>query len=359
MSEKQRADHRNQHLGNSHVVTQQDVAERAGVSRAVVSYVVNNGPRVVSPETRARVLQAIEDLGYRPNKYAQGLKLQSADQATGQIGILLGGSVDILHRPYYSLLLAGIYKEAHRQNQQVRLVTFIDELQDPVFFNQNIHPETISGLLLIGSETMLNDPSWPGLYERMTSRVANVVSLENTFADTPAVLFDRVTAAQMAVQHLIDLGHTRIGYAGFADERYQGYRQKMLAHGLPELPHFPLAKHVHTPEHGYHTMNALLDLPEPPTALFSSADEVALGALAALQDRGLSVPQDIAIVSIDDLPFASMVRPALTTVHVPKESFGVYALQMLAMREANPNVVPASVVLPVELIVRESCGARR
>ncbi|MFC1960803.1 LacI family DNA-binding transcriptional regulator [Chloroflexota bacterium] len=354
MSEHQGADQ-----ATKRVVTQQDVADRAGVSRAVVSYVVNNGPRVVLPETQARVLQAIEELGYRPNKYAQGLKLQASEQATGQIGILLGGTVDILHRPYYSLLLAGIYRETHRQNQQIRLVTFIDELKDPVFFNQNIHPEVISGLLLIGSETMVNDPDWPALYERMTNRVANVVSLEHAFADVPAVLFDRVAAAQIAVQHLIDLGHTNIGYAGFPDERYQGYRQKLLEHGLVEPAHFTLDGHVHTPEHGYHTTCALLDLPEPPTALLASADEVALGVLAALRDRGLNSPQDVAIVSIDDLPFASMIRPALTTVHVPKESFGIYALQMLAMREANPDVIPASVVLPVELIVRKSCGTQR
>ncbi len=340
-------------------VTQADVARRAGVSRAVVSYVVNNGPRVVSEELRRRVLQAIEELGYRPNKYAQGLKLSRAKQARGQIGIIMGGDSDILRRPYFSAMLAALYREIHQRGRQIRLVTFFDELNDPVFFNKNIHPEEISGLILFTPYKVLKMPQADALLRRIIDRIDNIVCLETVIADLPAVIFDRAAAARTVVQHLIGLGHQRIGFAGFPDERLDGYRQALLQHGLNYQARLVQSQAEYNwPEEGYAAVGRLMALDQPPTAIFAVSDEVALGALAALHDHGLRVPEDVAIGSIDDLGFARMVRPALTTVHVPIESFATYALRMLETHEHYPNSHPASVVLPTELIVRESCGAR-
>ncbi len=347
-------------------VTQQDVARRAGVSRAVVSYVVNNGPRVVSSEARERVLRAIAELGYRPNKYAQGLRLQAADRADGQIGILLGGHSAILYRPYFSAVLAGIFDAARHQHQQIRFMSFFHELLDPVFFNKNIHPEEISGLILFAPYLFLQEasrqPASPAshLLARIIERVDNIVSLEVVSRDLPAVIFDRAAAARLAVEHLVRLGHRRIAFAGVPDERVDGYRQVLFQSGLPGEEALIQAPGTHnSPEEGYQAVQALLALPRPPTALFTASDEVAIGALAALHDLGRRVPDDVALASIDDIEFAGIIRPALTTVHVPKEQFGVYALQMLAMRQAYPDSKPASVVLPTELVVRQSCGAGR
>jgi LacI family transcriptional regulator len=130
-------------------VTQKDVAALAGVSRGIVSYVINNGPREVAPETRKRVLAAIRDLGYQPNKHAQRLKL-GGDQAVKALGIIAGGeSFNVLERPYYSTILAGLFEEAHRLGQEVRFFSFFDALTDPVFFNNNIHVDEISGLIFM------------------------------------------------------------------------------------------------------------------------------------------------------------------------------------------------------------------
>ncbi|MBN2472408.1 MAG: LacI family DNA-binding transcriptional regulator [Anaerolineae bacterium] len=341
-------------------ITQQDVAERAGVSRAVVSYVVNNGPRVVSPDTRARVLKAIEELGYRPNKYAQRLKLQPEKLANGQIGIIMGGTSEILKRPYFGAVLAGIYQAAHRQGQQIRLVTFWEELDDPVFFNKNIHPEELSGLVLFTPYLWLQNPRGRDLLARVRERIDNIVCLEVVVDDLPAVVFDRAAAARLAVEHLIRLGHRRIAYAGSGDERLAGYRQTILDHGLPLEPGLmQQPNRMNSPEEGYAAAQTLLALPEPPTAIFADSDEVAIGVMGALHDVGLTVPDDMAIVAVDNTMLAAMVRPALTTVHVPKEGFGVYALQMLAMHGNLGDAQPASVVLPTELIVRDSCGAKR
>jgi len=126
------------------MVTQQDVAERARVSRSVVSYVLNNGPRNVSEETRQRVMDAIQELGYRPNKHAQRLK-QGSDAVKNTIGIVTGGqSYNMLNRPYYNLVLAGLFDSAYHRNQHIRFFSFFDALKDPVFFNKNIHHDEIS-----------------------------------------------------------------------------------------------------------------------------------------------------------------------------------------------------------------------
>lgn len=339
-------------------VTQADVARLAGVSRAVVSYVINNGPRTVSPEARQRVLEAIAVLGYRPNKFAQGLKFSSTEQARGHFGIILGGATETLLRPYYSAVLASLYQETHRRGGQIRFVTFLNELKDPVFFNKNVHAEEIAGLILVAGEAMLRDPQWPDILPRIRERIANGVSLEHPIGDFPTVRFDRVLAARKAVSHLVSLGHTRIALVGYPDDRLDGYRYVLLEHGLPEWELVDYPGLIHTPDRGYQMTRQLMARPERPTALFATSDEVAIGALAALQDMGFRVPGDIALASIDDIALARMVRPALTTVRVPVESFATYALRMLETHEQYPNSEPASVLLETELIVRDSCGAR-
>src|SRR5688572_4979879 len=116
-------------------ITQEDVAERAGVSRSVVSYVINNGPRKVSADTRERVLAAIQELGYRPNEHAQRLK-QGSDAAENSIGIVTGGKgYNQLERPYYSVILSGLYDYAYQQHHQISFLAYWEALKDPIFFN--------------------------------------------------------------------------------------------------------------------------------------------------------------------------------------------------------------------------------
>ena len=348
------------HPEDARQITQKDVAERAGVSRAVVSYVVNNGPRVVSPETRHRVLKAIEELGYRPNKHAQRLKLQVEDQAADQIGLIMGGNSKLLERPYFATVLAGIYEAAARRKQQIRFVTFFDELNDPVFFNRNIHPAEISGLIIIATELVMRAPNAMALLDRIIERIDNVVTLEQVIDGLPAVIFDRPGAARTAVQHLLNLGHRRVAYAGTVDNRLDGYREALLARGL-QVDETLVASpgNMHEPQDGVAAVHQLMALEQPPTAIFATSDEVATGVLAALYDLGIPVPEVVAVTSIDDGSQAQYLRPALTTVRVPKESFGTYALQTLAMHDSLLETKPATIVLPTELVIRESCGARQ
>lgn len=337
--------------------TQKEIAKHAGVSSAVVSYVINNGPRAVEEKTRQRVLNAIEELGYRPNKYAQGLKAKT-ERAQRQVGIIIGGSSDILKRPYYEDMLAGIYDEAYRQGQRIRFVHFFDELHEPVLFNEYVHPEEISALLFFPLYVAWDDPKNQALLRRIVERIDNIVCLEITLADLPAVVFDRVGAARTVVTHLIGLGHQRIGFIGGIGERLAGYRQTLLEHGLPYDE--TIIKHPgrkNSPEEGYDGALQLLDQPMRPTAIFAISDEVAIGVLGALYDRGVKMPEEMALASIDDINLAALIRPALTTIRVPRQQMGIHALRLLAMHAVYPDTPTASVVLPTELIVRQSCGA--
>jgi DNA-binding LacI/PurR family transcriptional regulator len=341
------------------VVTQKDVAKRAGVSRGVVSYVINNGPREVAPETRQRVLTAIQELGYRPNKYAQRLKL-GGSSANESLGIVTGGqSFNVLERPYYNIILAGLFEEAHRLGQEVRFLSFFDALTNPVFFNKNIHRDEISSLILILPAMITAIPDYQAILDKIAERIDNVVCLEEPITDWPTVIFDRAAAAQQAVEHLINLGHQRIAFLAIQDDRLIGYRRTLQDHNLPYDKDLVFTiDPSHILSSAYQLTVEILQMQPRPTAIFAANDESAISAVAALHDHGVKVPQEIAIVSIDNIDLAEMIRPSLTTVDVPKRRMASYAMQVLMMQKQFNDRKSASIVLPTELIIRESCGAK-
>lgn len=346
-------------MAEKKVITQKDVAKRAGVSRGVVSYVINNGPREVAPETRERVLEAIQELGYRPNKYAQRLKLGGAS-AQETLGIVAGGkSFNVLERPYYNIILAGLFEEAHRLGQEVRFFSLFEALTDPVFFNKNIHRDEISSLILILPAMITTNPEYEEILDQIEERIDNVVCLEEQIKNWPTVIFDRAMAARQAVEHLIKLGHQRIAFLAIQDARLNGYRQTLIDHKLPYDDGLIFSLDPsHVLSSAYEATVEILQMQPWPTAIFAANDESAISAIAALQDHGIHVPQDIAIVSIDNIDIAKMIRPSLTTVDVPKRRMASYAMQVLMMKDQFKDQKAASIVVPTELIVRESCGAK-
>jgi LacI family transcriptional regulator len=164
----------------------------------------------------------------------------------------------------------------------------------------------------------------------------------------------------MAVSHLIKLGHERIAFLAIDDQRLVGYRQTLLEHNLPYDASLVRFLHPTQPARSaYDITSDLIGLTPAPTALFAANDESAIGAMAAIQDLGLRVPDDIAIISIDNIEMSSLVRPALSTINVPRQTIASYAIQFLMAHHNFPDRQPASMVLPIELIVRDSCGANR
>lgn len=340
-------------------VTQKDVARRAGVSRSVVSYVLNDGPRKVSEETRQRVLDAINELQYRPNEYAQRLK-QGSDAALNSIGIITGGAgYDLMERPYYNIILSSLYDYAYQHKQQISFLAYWDALKDPIFFNKHVHQHEISSLIIILPSLIPDTKSDMKLLKQIISRIPNIVCLEETILDLPTVIFDRAGAARSAMNHLIELGHERIAFLAINDQRTTGHRQALLENNIDydaDLVHF-LEINPAPFQSAYDIIVRLIESRTDFSAVFTATDEAAIGAIAALKDHGLRVPEDIAVASIDNIEMSSMVRPALTTVDIPKRMLARFAIQSLQTQKEFPDQSQVSMLVPTKLIVRESSGA--
>jgi DNA-binding LacI/PurR family transcriptional regulator len=344
---------------NGRAVTQRDVARHAGVSASVVSYVINDGTRYVAEETRARVLKAIDELGYRPNKFAQGLRSEKL-RTHREIGIVIGSDTRMFKRPFWAAVMAGVYEEAYREGRRIRFMHFFNDLSDPILFNEYINPDDVSDLILIRPAEMVTTPENRRLVERIIERINNIVCLGESIYGLPAVIFDLNDAACKAVQHLIDLGHQAIAYVGTDDGRVSGYTETLLRAGIALDSSLIYRSSELPPKAGYDLAQDLIASGNLShiTGIFASSDEMAIGVMGALYDIGYRIPEQIALVSVDDIANASMIRPALTTIHVPKELMGNYALRLLDTQRSYADVTPVSIVLPTQLIVRQSSGIK-
>ena len=345
---------------NAKIITQKDVANLAGVSRSVVSYVLNDGPRSVAPETKKRILDAIEELGYHPNKNAQRLKLGSTS-AERCVGIIIGGrSFSFVEHAYYNSILSKLFEKVHQHEQEIRFFSCLEALTDPVYLNKNIHPEEISSLILILPSMIDPSPEDKKIFTQIARRIGNVVCLGVPIKNWPTVTYDQSLAAQQAVEHLIDLGHQRIAHLGIPDDRLTGYHLALENHGLTydeSLVAFPDPGNIYNSS--YQLIERFLQAAPRPTALFTASDEIAFGAMAALHDHGVAIPRDMAITSIDDIELASIVRPSLTTVNIPRLEMVSMAMQVLTDSQNGRKPKTETIVLPTKLIIRESCGANQ
>lgn len=341
----------------SQQVTQDEVARRAGVSRSVVSYVINGGPRSVSPETRERVLKVIEELDYRPNKHAQFLMRQPNKVAEKYFGVVFA-NVAMFRRPYYGSILASIHEHAYGQNGHIRFIRVFRDLHNPILFNELIHPEEVSGLIFLGVDQVLANREDQHLLDKMLGRINNVVTVEWKWDGIPSIQFDRQEAGYKAARHLLDLGHLRLAYVGQSDKRLTGFQQALWESGIT-FDSKMVFSDAEDAQKGYERCARVMQLSKFPTAFVAGSDEVAFGVLKCLHELNIQVPDQIALVSIDNIDLSAFVSPALTTVHVPKEDMGLYAVQTLIDNSARRGILPASIILPTTLIIRESCGAKK
>jgi LacI family transcriptional regulator len=182
--------------------------------------------------------------------------------------------------------------------------------------------------------------------------------------DCPSVGAANWQGGYNATEYLTNLGHTRIGFItgsmdlGCAVDRLDGYRSALRTYHIPDAPELIYEGDFFQPD-GYSGAQAMLDLPEPPTAIFASNDVMAMGVMDAVRNRGLRVPDDVSVVGFDDIPQASLVRPALTTINQPLEKMGRVATQMLLDLLKHPEKKADRIELPTHLIVRDSCKSPR
>ncbi len=332
-------------------VTQEDVARLAGVSRAIVSYVINNGPRQVSEETRNRVLAAIKELGYRPNKHAQMLSSTDDTVAEKYIGIILAGNY-MFKRPYYGSILASIHEHAHERDRHIRFIRVFEDFSNPALFNELIHPNEISGVILVGLDQVLDSPDDQALVAEIVRRVERVVCVEWEWPGVPSIKFDRQNAAYQATRHLLAGNRQHVAYLGPEDERVSGYHQVLWERGIPADD--SLTFYAADSRSGYECCGQLLATGRPLDAICAGTDEVAMGVLKCLHEHGLHVPRDMAVASIDNLDISAFMIPSLTTVDVPKREIGLHAVETLVSNQPPYGSAAFVITVRTQLIVRES-----
>jgi LacI family transcriptional regulator len=327
-------------------VTIVQVAEKAGVSLGTVSRVMNNDAHV-APETRERVSAVMREMGYVANRQARGLK----GNRTNVIGVLAPD----LGTGYIGEILHGVDAELGLHQMDLMLFTTHRTATKEVSYVANMVQGMVDGLLVILPR---NPADYTGT---LTSRNFPFVLIDHqgTGNPCPAVGATNWQGAYNATEYLIKLGHRRIGFItgsmdlGAAIDRLEGYKSALQVHHIPEDPQLIYEGTFFQPD-GYAGGSALMDLKNPPTALFASNDVMAMGVMDAIRERGLHIPEDVSIVGFDDIPQAAMVRPALTTVRQPLDEMGRLATQMLIDQLKNPEKEFGRIELPTELIVRDS-----
>ncbi|BAL98924.1 MULTISPECIES: LacI family DNA-binding transcriptional regulator [Caldilinea] len=329
------------------MITIRDVANRAGVSVATVSYVINGGPRPVASETRERVLRAMEELDYHPNVSARRL----ASRRTYCIGLLLAGLADSnFSTPYFLAYIRGISYAAETQGYNIMLFT-TPPYRDRSFRRLIMKSSVVDSVLLLGSS--IPDDF---ILELWSKEFPAVLIARRIPGFTGYCVFQNYEQSTYeATSHLIERGYRRIGFLGqvlrfsYGQERLRGYRRALEEAGLIYDPSL-----VSIPDHprddpSPQEVAQILNTTPPPDALLTDRDLV---TLAILREMGLRVPEDVALVSLDESEAAAYQEVPLTAAQPPKFDLGVQAVEMVLRLLRGEKPQPSEIVLPMPLIVR-------
>ncbi len=326
--------------------TIREVAARAGVSPTTVSHVINN-TRFVSPEARERVLQAMEELGYRPNVLARSLRRGE----TRTLGLILPDSAN----PFFAEVARAIEDAAFREGYNVILGNSENELEKERLYVEVLTTKQVDGLIFVAAGD--RSQSLEGLVRQGLPVV--VVDRQLTHLDVDTVLADNLQGGLLATRHLIHLGHRRIGcitgpsHLTPSAQRVIGYRQALGEAGL-RIEEDLIVRGDFSPRSGYLAARRLFSHPHPPTAIFACNDMMAIGALRALAELRLAVPDAVAVIGFDDIELASYASPPLTTIRQDKVALGQAAVRLLLERIADRDLPARRVVIPTTLIERET-----
>jgi DNA-binding LacI/PurR family transcriptional regulator len=314
------------------------VARRAGVSQSTVSLVLSGkSAGRISARTEAAVRQAAEDLGYRPNVAARALRTGTART----VGLVV---TDVTH-PFFGPVLRGAQAAAWRAGYAVTLVDVANDPDRERGAFEALRAGPADGYMFF----TVDPPERSG---------EHVVAIEVSPPGMRFVRFDTERGTDLAVRHLIELGHRRIGHLGseLDGETFRLRRERVLAMlaeaGLEPCGYETAAFRF---DDAHRAALALLGGPERPTAVYADDDLLAGGVYLATRELGLRIPDDVSVVGFDDLPFAQVFAPPLTTIAIDPEELGATAFEVLAAEMAG-EPAPRSRILPVELVVRGSTG---
>ena len=334
-------------LNRFKIVTIADIAREAGVSRATVSLALNGKPGV-APETRRRILEIAEKLHYQPNASARGLALQK----TQTIGVI----VPDIGSPFYAELIRGVEEEASRAGYYLMLLTTAGKPSREEMYFRLLGEQRVDGIIVLtprGDEALLRRIQAKGFPLVVVDR--DIQSAD----DVVEVVVDNFHGALEAMEYLLDLGYRRIGFINgvpglqASQDRLRGYQVALQEHGIAPDPELIVAGDFQD-SGGYRAMQKLLSLEPRVEAVFAASDMMAFGAVRAIRERGLEVPQDIAVVGFDDIPVATYFDPPLTTVRQPMAKMGAIACRLLLQEIRGETILERKVTLRTELVVRAS-----
>jgi len=337
-------------------VTLRDVASAANVSVATASRALTSS-RPVAPETLRRIAQAARQLGYVSDVRAQELESGRDDRVrtTTSIGLVLANGDYKFSDPFWSLVRDGIDQELARNNYQLRF-SFVDD--DLMHRNRRrlLSRSHVDGLILCGGSRTLIE----ALGRKRTVVVDDDALRGSRPLQVDIIAIEKRHAMYALVDHLIGLGKRRFAFLGppiDEDERAEALLQRLARHNLSINP--PLHRTTAwTPDGAYRiALDLLRHHAQEIDALVCASDAIAIGALRAIRECGMRIPEDMALTGWDDIPFARDLEPPLTTVHVPKEELGAVAVRRLIKRIARPDLEPIIQTIPTTLVVRASCGA--
>jgi LacI family transcriptional regulator/LacI family repressor for deo operon, udp, cdd, tsx, nupC, and nupG len=325
------------------------VAEKAGVSTATVSRVINNSPNV-NPETRLKVQQVIKELKYSPNRVAQ--RLRNRNVSSNLLGVLIPD----IQNPFYVEVLRGIEDVAYENKYALIMCNFAQDERKEMLYLDILQSESIDGL--IAAPTNEHDQKVISLVRKGLPIVCVDRGLSGV--DVDVVLVENRVGAFSAVDHLVKSGYKRIAYISglpqipSSQQREQGYLDALTANGLPidrNLIKYGDSRH----ESGVKLCSELLGIADPPDAIFAGNNLITLGALETIHKKGLKIPAQIAIIGFDDMYWSISLNPPLTAVRQPAYEIGKRAAEQLILRIKDPSRPTVSVILKTELMIRSSC----
>ncbi|MBY6038205.1 LacI family transcriptional regulator [Fictibacillus nanhaiensis] len=332
------------------MVTIYDIAKKTGYSTTTVSKALNNYSDV-SEKTKQKILQAVEDMGYLPNAHAQSLSTKKS----WTIGVMFSEANEVgMKHPFFSAIIESFRKHAEREGY------------DLIFASRNLRNRDISYLehfsyrAVDGIVVICSDPQDTQVQEMINSNIPIVV-IDMNNQNCSLVYSDNIEGGKLAVNYLHSLGHTKIAHiAGDSStdagaERIKGYKKAMKDLNLPILEGHLTNGGLFSINEGKAAMEKLLSLKDVPTAVFVAGDHMAIGAMEAIKEKGLRVPEDISIIGYDDIEMAAYVTPKLTTIKQDTEMIGFEAAQLLMKQILQKKKMVISKKIPVELMIRKSC----
>jgi LacI family transcriptional regulator/LacI family repressor for deo operon, udp, cdd, tsx, nupC, and nupG len=326
-----------------------DVAHRAGVSIATVSRVIN-GSLNLNPETKAKVVKAIKEMNYQPNRVAKRLR------SRGNPGKLIGILIPDIQNPFYVDVLRGVEEVSLQNNYALIMCNFGQDEKKEKLYLDILRSEAVDGLLT--APTRVDDPEVTKLLKAGMPIVCVDRGLKN--ADVDVVMVNNQKGAFEAVDHLAKSGYKRIAYISGLPSipssylRETGYREALKVNGLdldPSLIKYGDSKY----ESGMVLCRELLESSTPPDALFTGNNLITLGALETIHRKRLAIPSEIAIIGFDDMFWSNSLYPPLTAVRQPALEIGKRAAELLIQRINDPHRMCIQMILNPELMIRNSC----